>query len=128
MRAAFWVVILVLGWAGAALAHGGGVDAQGCHMDRKKGERHCHGAKPKPVRKPAAKRPAAKGKRPKSKTPSKADLAAPAGIVGDRTTQMYFLPHCDWALVPLEDRVHFVNIRAAKAAGFFRYTGCEPKR
>lgn len=25
-------------------AHGGGLDANGCHMDRKVGARHCHGA------------------------------------------------------------------------------------
>lgn len=25
-----------------AYAHGGGLDSNGCHMDRKRGERHCH--------------------------------------------------------------------------------------
>ena len=25
-----------------AVSHGGGLDAEGCHMDRKAGERHCH--------------------------------------------------------------------------------------
>lgn len=26
----------------AAHSHGGGLDAEGCHMNRKTGERHCH--------------------------------------------------------------------------------------
>lgn len=26
----------------AALAHSGGTDAQGCHVERKTGKRHCH--------------------------------------------------------------------------------------
>lgn len=28
--------------AGRAAAHGGGLDAQGCHTNRKTGDRHCH--------------------------------------------------------------------------------------
>jgi len=28
-----------------AKSHGGGTDANGCHMDRKAGTRHCHGGK-----------------------------------------------------------------------------------
>jgi hypothetical protein len=33
-------------WAAtpSALAHGGGVDKNGCHKDRTTGQRHCHGA------------------------------------------------------------------------------------
>lgn len=29
---------------GLALAHPGGLNAEGCHNDRKRGEYHCHGA------------------------------------------------------------------------------------
>ena len=36
--------------AGPALAHGGGLAADGCHNDRKNGGRHCHGGAPRPVR------------------------------------------------------------------------------
>ena len=31
------------------LAHGGGVDALGCHADKKTGQRHCHNATAKPA-------------------------------------------------------------------------------
>ena len=33
-----------------ALAHGGGLAADGCHNDRKNGGRHCHGGIAQPVR------------------------------------------------------------------------------
>ncbi|MFC0669442.1 YHYH domain-containing protein [Azotobacter chroococcum] len=33
--------ILATGTA-AALAHSGGTDAQGCHVDRRSGVKHCH--------------------------------------------------------------------------------------
>jgi hypothetical protein len=42
--------IALLAWALAllptsgAFAHPGGLDAEGCHTNRKRGERHCHGA------------------------------------------------------------------------------------
>ena len=38
--------------SGAAAAHGGGLNAEGCHNNRKTGDYHCH-------RKPAASAPAA---------------------------------------------------------------------
>lgn len=44
-----WLVLLALAavavavvWAIPALAHGGGLAADGCHMDRSAGVRHCH--------------------------------------------------------------------------------------
>ena len=45
-------------WAGSiavpAIAHPGGLDAQGCHTNSRTGERHCHGKKGKvDLRKPA---------------------------------------------------------------------------
>lgn len=33
---------------GIATAHPGGLDAQGCHHDRKRGGYHCHGGSPSP--------------------------------------------------------------------------------
>lgn len=47
---AFWgyvmrllIAILLCFEASAALAHGGGLDVNGCHHDRKRGGYHCHG-------------------------------------------------------------------------------------
>jgi hypothetical protein len=45
--------LLVAFWMGAAGAHPGGLDAQGCHHNRKTGDYHCHRA-PAPVQ-PAVK-------------------------------------------------------------------------
>lgn len=42
------VITLIIAFcapAGVADAHPGGTDASGCHVNRKTGERHCHGAK-----------------------------------------------------------------------------------
>lgn len=36
--------LLLMTSAGVALAHGGGLNAQGCHNDRKNGGYHCHRA------------------------------------------------------------------------------------
>src|SRR5688572_23327443 len=47
MRA--WVVIALLTLPGTAASHGGGLDAQGCHNDRKRGEYHCHRAQSMPA-------------------------------------------------------------------------------
>lgn len=39
----------------AGLAHGGGLDKNGCHTNRKTGDYHCHGTQPaRPVVSPAA--------------------------------------------------------------------------
>ena len=43
MRATLAIAVLALGVASSgALAHGGGLDANGCHHDRKRGGYHCH--------------------------------------------------------------------------------------
>ena len=47
MRA--WVVITLLTLPGTAASHGGGLDAQGCHNDRKRGDYHCHRAQSTPA-------------------------------------------------------------------------------
>lgn len=42
-RCAFVVGVAgLMMFAGAARAHGGGLDADGCHTNRKTGEYHCH--------------------------------------------------------------------------------------
>lgn len=36
-------VLLVIGlFSGSAMAHSGGLNKQGCHMNHKTGEYHCH--------------------------------------------------------------------------------------
>lgn len=59
--------------APSASAHGGGLDANGCHTNRKTGEYHCHRpqSSPPPARQQPATRPA----------PSQ---AAPQGLLGPR--------------------------------------------
>lgn len=38
-----WIIALAgITGAAAAFAHGGGLDAQGCHTNRKTGDYHCH--------------------------------------------------------------------------------------
>ena len=41
----------LLAWSGIAAAHGGGLNAEGCHNNRKTGDYHCHraSAAPKPA-------------------------------------------------------------------------------
>lgn len=45
MRAWHLVFTLVFCIPDPALAHGGGLNAEGCHNNRKTGDYHCHGAK-----------------------------------------------------------------------------------
>ena len=35
-------IAVAVAWVAPALAHGGGLAADGCHMDRSTGTRHCH--------------------------------------------------------------------------------------
>lgn len=46
-RAAFAFAI-AFAWSGVASAHGGGLNAEGCHNDRKNGGYHCHRAQAAP--------------------------------------------------------------------------------
>lgn len=39
---AWTLFCIVASGPGVALAHGGGLDADGCHTNRKTGEHHCH--------------------------------------------------------------------------------------
>lgn len=36
------LAVIALGLSSTAVAHGGGLNAQGCHNDRKRGGYHCH--------------------------------------------------------------------------------------
>lgn len=49
---ALWVAALVALLPPAALAHGGGVDANGCHTNKKTGDYHCHGGGSAPPSQP----------------------------------------------------------------------------
>jgi hypothetical protein len=43
MRTRSWILFGVLACAsGSALSHGGGLNAEGCHNNRKTGDYHCH--------------------------------------------------------------------------------------
>lgn len=42
MRRAQHLLLFVALWPAAALTHGGGLNAEGCHNDRKRGGYHCH--------------------------------------------------------------------------------------
>jgi hypothetical protein len=71
--------LLMAGWcvSGAALAHGGGLNAEGCHNNRKTGDYHCHRA-------PAV---AAPSTPPKQEPPKQAVAGvAPAGVAPARLT------------------------------------------
>lgn len=42
MKIIMWAIAAVVGLASAVSAHPGGLNAQGCHNDRKNGGYHCH--------------------------------------------------------------------------------------
>lgn len=91
-------IVLVLGTAavaggllvtaGAAWAHSGGLDKNGCHTNRKTGDYHCH--------------------RAQAGASPKATAAPTPRPVGERARQQ--------ALVPASE-VHYANCSAARAAG-----------
>lgn len=64
-------IALALAAASQLLAHGGGLDANGCHTNRKTGEYHCHraprAAEPPPIVAPA----------PRASTPAPLPLVSP---------------------------------------------------
>lgn len=48
-KSVLWMTVLaVFVPAGGAWAHGGGLNAEGCHMNRKTGDYHCHRAAASP--------------------------------------------------------------------------------
>lgn len=81
------------------LAHSGGLDASGCHNDRKRGGYHCHGAKQNNTTPFFAK---AKRKTALSKVKRKAKrgFAKAQSLLGNNS-----------------DNVYFANCAAARAAG-----------
>ena len=66
-----WVVAAFVALAGEARAHGGGLDANGCHHNRKTGDYHCHRGGPRLM----APRPPAKARQSPGRP---AGAAAPA--------------------------------------------------
>jgi hypothetical protein len=58
-------------------AHGGGLDANGCHTNRKTGDYHCHGGTTKISTTSGAPSPAATGNQPARLVPSAPKDAAP---------------------------------------------------
>lgn len=45
MRSLLFLALVLTGHPDVAAAHGGGVDANGCHTNRKTGDFHCHGGR-----------------------------------------------------------------------------------
>lgn len=64
-----------------AVAHGGGLDANGCHTNRKTGDYHCHRAPSRPL--PA---------QPDKEKPGKAELTAQRA--SEAETALPSTPHC----------------------------------
>jgi endonuclease YncB( thermonuclease family) len=86
------LLALILGanlWSAPASAHGGGLDASGCHNDRKRGGYHCHRAPQRPAPQPVA-RPAAP-----SKVYANCDAAIAAGVAPIRRGDYGYGTHLD---------------------------------
>ncbi|MDH7454391.1 excalibur calcium-binding domain-containing protein [Luteimonas composti] len=67
------LLLAALAGANAAWSHGGGLNAEGCHTNRKTGDYHCHRGAPAPA-------PRRQNLAPASLTPSRVSPApAPAG-------------------------------------------------
>ena len=93
----FIIFALTLLLTPPAFAHGGGLDASGCHNDRKRGGYHCHGARTNTGLSllPKAKRKTALSK---AKRKVKRGLAQAQSLLGSNS-------------------VYFANCAAARAAG-----------
>ncbi|MDH0864726.1 YHYH domain-containing protein [Mitsuaria sp. GD03876] len=66
-RLTLWLSLVVLATPMAAIAHGGGLDADGCHTNRKTGDYHCHRAPTRSAPAPAT-----------APTPARQALTSPA--------------------------------------------------
>ncbi|MFG6447367.1 YHYH domain-containing protein [Roseateles sp. BYS180W] len=62
-----------------AFAHGGGVNAEGCHTNKKTGDYHCHGGKSKSEDLSAGQK-----MQPKNSSPSASNSLPPGCYVGPR--------------------------------------------
>ncbi|WP_169142156.1 YHYH domain-containing protein [Aromatoleum toluolicum] len=80
------VAILIGSASSTALAHGGGLNAEGCHNNRKTGDYHCHRSGGGESRSPQQFRsPAAPSSRPMERATSPAASSLPPGCsVGPR--------------------------------------------
>lgn len=62
----FVLGLCLLVWSSVAAAHGGGLDANGCHTNRKTGDYHCHRSSAAPPRAVSYAAPAASSSRTSS--------------------------------------------------------------
>ena len=92
------VFTLLLCAPGLALAHGGGLNAEGCHNNRKTGDYHCHGAKakaPAPARARSAYAPAAAPRAGATTHYANCDAARAAGAAPVRVGEPGYASHLD---------------------------------
>lgn len=122
------------------LAHGGGLNKDGCHNDRKNGGYHCHRS---PVAAPIASprtpaggaasgastsRPGTSGNAPTEA--ARVEAAAAAGgqaWLGDNVARIYFKASCEASrLIPAARLVRITNEATLKSMGYTRSTepGC----
>jgi hypothetical protein len=92
-------VVLALALPSLALAHGGGLNAEGCHNDRKAGEYHCHrgGSAPKRAHPPGPANQLAPAPRRmrESRAFANCDEARAAGAAPVRRGDPRYGPHLD---------------------------------
>jgi hypothetical protein len=65
MRALAAAIMLAISPAGSAVAHPGGLNAEGCHRNRKTGEYHCHRASASETPRPQTAPPRSDADRPR---------------------------------------------------------------
>lgn len=125
MRVLAILILLTLA-IGQALAHGGGLNAEGCHNNRTTGDYHCH--RPQvaaPMSRPA---PMPARSSPHAVTaPSAVGTAGPASTtptgawVGDNVALIYFNAACEAAkAVPESRRVRVTRERSFQLMGYTR--------
>lgn len=85
-------IVLVLPAPG--FAHPGGLDAKGCHTDRKTGAYHCHRPQPQPV-KPREEPPAARRATGVTGAYANCSAARAAGAAPVRRGEPGYGPHLD---------------------------------
>lgn len=102
MRAA--LVVLMLLTPLVALSHGGGLNAEGCHMNRKTGDYHCHRA-------PSVQRD----------VPQRASPSSPSRLVPERQANPRSTPSADGSTCYIGPRGGTYTITPS---GRKNYSGC----